>query len=38
VEKNKKSSQKTTFESALKGLEDIADKLESGELGLDVSI
>ncbi|MCL1833953.1 MAG: exodeoxyribonuclease VII small subunit [Leptospirales bacterium] len=38
MEKNKKASQKTTFESALKELEDIADKLESGELGLDDSI
>ena len=38
MEKNKKAVQKTTFESALKELEDIADKLESGELGLDESI
>ena len=38
MEKNKKSSPKTTFEIALKELEDIADKLESGELGLDDSI
>jgi len=38
MEKNKKASQKTSFESALKELEDIADKLESSELGLDESI
>ena len=38
MEKNKKPLQKTTFESALEELEDIADKLESGELGLDESI
>ena len=38
MEKNKKSPQKTTFESALNELEEIADKLESGELGLDDSI
>jgi exodeoxyribonuclease VII small subunit len=38
VDKNKKSSQKMTFETVLKELEDIADKLESGELGLDESI
>lgn len=38
MEKNKKTLQKTTFESALNDLEYIADKLESGELGLDDSI
>jgi exodeoxyribonuclease VII small subunit len=38
MEKNKKPTQKTSFESALKELEDIADKLEGGELGLDDSI
>jgi exodeoxyribonuclease VII small subunit len=38
MEKDEKSLQKTTFESALEELEDIADKLESGELGLDESI
>jgi len=38
MEKNKVIMKKTTFESALEELEDIADKLESGELGLDESI
>ena len=38
MEKDKKLSPKTTFEGALQELEDAADKLESGELGLDDSI
>jgi len=38
VEKDKKLSPKTTFEDALQELEDVADKLEGGELGLDDSI
>jgi len=38
VEKDKKLSQKNSFEQALKELEDAADRLESGDLGLDDSI
>jgi exodeoxyribonuclease VII small subunit len=38
VEKDKKIPPKTTFEDALQELEDVADKLEGGELGLDDSI
>ena len=38
MEKDKKLSQKTSFEDALQDLEDVAGKLESGELGLDDSI
>ncbi len=38
MEKDKKLSPKTSFEGALQELEDVADKLESGELGLDDSI
>jgi len=38
VEKDKKLSPKTSFEDALQELEDVANKLESGELGLDDSI
>ena len=38
MEKGKKASPKQTFEEALKELEEIAAKLEAGELGLDDSI
>jgi len=38
VEKDKKLSPKISFEEALQDLEDVADKLEGGELGLDDSI
>ena len=38
MEKDKKLSQKNSFEQALKELEDAADRLESGDLGLDDSI
>lgn len=38
MEKEKKISQKTSFEEALRELEESAMKLESGELGLDDSI
>jgi len=38
VEKDKKLSPKTSFEDALEELEDVANKLEGGELGLDDSI
>jgi exodeoxyribonuclease VII small subunit len=38
MEKNKVAMKKSTFEGALEELEDIAGKLESGELGLDESI
>jgi exodeoxyribonuclease VII small subunit len=38
VEKDKKLSAKTSFEDALSDLEDVANKLEGGELGLDDSI
>ena len=38
MEKEKKLSPKISFEDALRDLEDVADKLESGELGLDDSI
>lgn len=38
MEKEKKQPQKTSFEQALKELEDAADRLESGDLGLDDSI
>jgi len=38
MEKNKVIMKKTSFEGALEELENIADKLESGELGLDESI
>lgn len=38
MEKDKKLSTKTSFEDALKDLEEVAEKLESGELGLDDSI
>jgi exodeoxyribonuclease VII small subunit len=38
VEKDKKLSPKTSFEDALQELEDVANKLEGGELGLDDSI
>ena len=38
MEKDKKQSQKNSFEQALKELEDAADRLESGDLGLDDSI
>ena len=38
MEKDKKLSPKTSFEDALEELEDVANKLEGGELGLDDSI
>lgn len=38
MEKEKKISQKTSFEEALRELEESAMKLESGDLGLDDSI
>ncbi len=38
MEKEKKLSAKMSFEDALKELEDVADRLESGGLGLDDSI
>ena len=38
MEKDKKQPQKNSFEQALKELEDAADRLESGDLGLDDSI
>ena len=38
MEKDKKTSSKTSFEGALQELEEVAEKLESGELGLDDSI
>jgi exodeoxyribonuclease VII small subunit len=38
VEKDKKLPLKTTFEDALQDLEDVANRLEGGELGLDDSI
>ncbi|HNX24187.1 MAG TPA: exodeoxyribonuclease VII small subunit [Spirochaetota bacterium] len=38
MEKDKKLSPKTSFEDALQDLEDVANKLEGGELGLDDSI
>ena len=38
MEKDKKLSPKTSFEDALGELEDVANKLEGGELGLDDSI
>ncbi len=38
MEKQKKQSTKKTFEDALNDLEEIAMKLEEGELGLDDSI
>jgi len=38
MEKDKKLSPKTSFEGALKELEDVANNLEEGELGLDDSI
>jgi len=38
VEKDKKLSPKTSFEDALKELEESANMLEGGELGLDDSI
>ncbi|HOP62264.1 MAG TPA: exodeoxyribonuclease VII small subunit [Spirochaetota bacterium] len=38
MEKQKKGDSKKTFETALSELEEIAEKLESGALGLDDSI
>jgi exodeoxyribonuclease VII small subunit len=38
LDKAKKSAPEPAFEEALAGLEEIASKLESGELGLDDSI
>ncbi len=38
MEKDKKQPQKNSFEQALKELEEAADRLESGDLGLDDSI
>ena len=38
MEKDKKHPPKTSFEGALQELEEVADKLEGGELGLDDSI
>ena len=38
MEKDKKQPQKNSFEHAMKELEEAADKLESGDLGLDDSI
>ena len=38
MEKEKKLSPKISFEDALRDLEDVADRLEGGELGLDDSI
>ncbi len=38
MEKKKKANNEVSFEEALKELEDIAQKLEGGDLGLDESI
>lgn len=38
MEKEKKLTPKISFEDALKDLEEIADRLESGDMGLDDSI
>ncbi len=38
MEKERKVPQKTSFEDALRELEEVADKLEGNDLGLDESI